>query len=402
MMAGTINKELRHIANNYKSLPISIRRGNGIYLEDSYGRKYMDFIGGYSAVNQGHCHPKIVGELKKQASKLTICSRAFHSEMLAEYGAFMTNRFNYEKILPTNTGVEAVETGMKIARSWGYNKKYIDKGKAKIIVANNNFGGRTITAVSASTDPTAYEDYGPRTPGFIKVPYNNIDALIDVLSGEEEDNICAIMIEPIQGEGGIIVPDEDYLFNVRRLCTMFNILFICDEVQTGLGRTGKLYESDNSTTKPDVLLLGKSLSGGMFPISAVLANKSVMNVIKPGTHGSTFGGSALSSVVARKSVDVLIRENMITNSKKMGHLFRKGLSHTDNMVVKEVRGKGLMNGVEFYREELADKFIMKLMENGILTKSTKSTVVRFTPPLVITAEEINKSVDIIYKCIREL
>ena len=402
MMQGTINKELRHLANNYKSLPISIRRGSGIYLEDSYGRKYMDFIGGYSAVNQGHCHPKIVGELKKQAGKLTLCSRAFNNEMLAEYGAFMTNRFNYEKILPTNTGVEAVETGMKIARSWGYNTKNIDKHKAKIIVVDNNFGGRTITAVSASTNPSAYEDYGPLTPGFIKIPYDNIAALTNVLSGEEEDNICAVMIEPIQGEGGIIVPEEGYLEKVRRLCTMFNVLLICDEVQTGLGRTGKLFETENINRKPDILLLGKSLSGGMFPISAVLANNPIMRAIKPGTHGSTFGGSALSSVVAMKSVDVLLRENMIINSKKMGHLFRKGLSHIDSMVVKDVRGKGLMNGIEFYREELADKFIMKLMENGILTKSTKSTVVRFTPPLVITADEINKSVDLIHKCIREL
>lgn len=384
-----LKKELLYLANNYKTMSKVITKGEGIYLYDHMGNRYMDFMAGYSAINHGHCHPKIIDELIKQSKKLTLCSRGFHNDKLGEYSEYICKLFNYDKILPTNTGVEAGEAAIKLARSYGYNVKKIDKYKAKVVVMHNNFWGRTITAASSSTDPLAYENYGPFTPGFIKIPFNNIDALVDVLSNSEED-ICAVMLEPIQGEGGINIPDKDYLKKVRYLCNVFEVLMICDEVQTGLGRMGSITASEEFGVYPDVLLLGKALSGGMFPVSCCLTTEKIMENIAQGSHGSTFGGSPLASAVAKRSLEVLLEENLIENSKKMGEIFREGLNSIVDESIK-VRGMGLMNALEFENKSKADKMVDCLTNKGILTKTTKDNVIRLTPPLIINEKQIEDS-----------
>ena len=400
-MKKFIQKEVKYLANNYKSYPLTITKGKDIFLYDKNGRKYYDFMAGYSAVNQGHCHPRIVKSLIEQSQKLTLCSRAFQNDKLADYSEYICNLFNYESILPTNTGVEAGETAVKLARSWGYNVKNIKKYNAKIVFAENNFWGRTITAASSSSDPLAYENFGPFTPGFVKVPYNDVKALKKLF--QNDPNICAIMLEPIQGEAGIILPDEDYLENVKKLCEEFNVLLICDEVQTGLGRMGSLLASKHFNVQPDILLLGKALSGGMFPVSAVLANRSVMDCMYLNTHGSTFGGNPLASVVAMESIKTIIEEEMVQNSYIVGNKFRSELKMLCNIdKVTDVRGLGLMNAIEFDNANTANKFVELSVKNGILTKATKKNTIRLTPPLTIQHNDSWKSLELIEKVLKEL
>lgn len=406
-MKKLIEKEGKYLASNYKTYPLTITKGRDIFLYDANGKKYYDFMAGYSAVNQGHCHPRILKSLINQSQKLTLCSRAFANDKLAEYSEYICNLLNYEKILPTNTGVEAGETAIKLARSWGYNVKNIDKYKSKIIFAENNFWGRTITAASTSSDPLAYKNFGPFTPGFIKVPYNNVDAIADKLANDE--NICAIMLEPIQGEAGIIIPDDNYLKKVKQLCQMFDVLLICDEVQTGLGRMGSLLASYHYNVKPDILLLGKALSGGMFPVSAVLADNNVMKCMYPNTHGSTFGGNPLASVVAMESIKTIIEENMIENSKITGAIFKnelelicKSWSISKKHKVRDVRGIGLMNAIEFDSDKTANKFVDLLIKNRILTKVTKENTVRLTPPLTLKSPHSYRSLEIIENVLKKL
>ena len=403
-MKKFIEKEAIYLASNYKTYPLTITRGRDIFLYDATGKKYFDFMAGYSAVNQGHCHPRIVKSLIEQSQNLTLCSRAFGNDKLAEYSEYICNLLEFEKILPTNTGVEAGETAVKLARSWAYNVKNIDRYQAKIIFAENNFWGRTISAASSSSDPLAYKNFGPFTPGFIKVPYNNIKAIVDLLSNDE--NICAIMLEPIQGEAGIIIPDDDYLKKVKQLCKMFNVLLICDEVQTGLGRMGSLLASQYFNVKPDILLLGKALSGGMFPISAVLADNNVMKCMYPNTHGSTFGGNPLASVVAMESIKTIIEEDMIKNSRINGAIFRNEL----NLIckkrrcdkIKDVRGIGYMNAIEFNSAKTANDFVNLSIKNGILTKVTKENTVRLTPPLTLKHQALYESLEIIENVLKIL
>ena len=400
MLKNIMKKQLQYCANNYNSLPISFKYANNIYLYDNNNEKYYDFLAGYGAVNQGHCHPKIISALHEQSKKLTLTSRACYSEDLANYSEKICNLFNYDKVLPTNTGVEAGETAIKIARAWGYMKKNIEKNKAKVIVANNNFWGRTITAASSSTDPLAYNNYGPYTPGFIPVPYNDIDSLKEILTNNED--ICAIMLEPIQGEGGIIIPDNDYLIKVKELCKTFEVLLICDEVQTGLGRTGKLICSEHFDIKPDILLLGKALSGGLLPVSAALSREDVIDCILPGSHGSTYGGNPLACVVASASLDVLQNENLTENALEIGKIFRDSIDVKKYSFIKEVRGMGLMNGMEFHDEKIAKKLCEKLLENKIFAKPTKENIIRFTPPLTISNQQMNNALDKIELSLRQI
>ena len=395
-----MKKQLQYCANNYNSIPISFKYANNIYLYDNNNEKYYDFLAGYGAVNQGHCHPKIISALHEQSKKLTLTSRACYSEDLANYSEKICNLFNYDKVLPTNTGVEAGETAIKIARAWGYMKKNIEKNKAKVIVANNNFWGRTITAASSSTDPLAYNNYGPYTPGFIPVPYNDIDSLKEILTNNED--ICAIMLEPIQGEGGIIIPDSDYFIKVKKLCKIFNVLLICDEVQTGLCRTGKLICSENFYVKPDILLLGKALSGGVLPVSAVLASEDIIDCIVPGSHGSTYGGNQLARSVACAALDVLEEQNLSKNAIELGEIFRNSIDYKKYPFIKEVRGMGLMNGMEFYDKEMANKMCQKLLDNKIFTKSTKENIIRFTPPLTIKEVEMKNAMQKIEKSLKQI
>lgn len=337
-----IKKSQKNIANNYKPIPVALCRGKGIHLFDMEGKKYIDCLSGYSAVNQGHSHPKILKTLIEQAGILQQTSRCFYNDALAEYSEYITKLFNFDKVLPTNTGVEAAETAIKIARKWGYTVKNIEEDEAVVVFCCGNFWGRSIAAISSSSNPKCYEHFGPYVPNFTCVPFNDVECLKNAL---KDKNVCAFMIEPIQGEAGIIVPAEGYLKKVREICTENNVLLIVDEIQTGLGRTGKRLCIDHENVKPDILVLGKSLSGGMYPVSAVLANDSVMDLMTPGIHGSTFGGNALGSKVALTALKVLEEEKMAENSEKMGNIFRKGLNELDSEVIKIVRGKGLMNAI---------------------------------------------------------
>lgn len=399
-MKKLIRNEVKYLAGNYKSKKLVISRGKDIYLYDSNGKKYYDFMAGYSAVNQGHCHPRIVNKLVEQSQILTLSSRAFMNESLSKYGKYICNLFDYDKILPTNTGVEAGETAIKLVRSWGYKVKKIPDGKASVVFANDNFWGRSIAALSSSTDPTAYEDFGPYTPGFYNVPYNNLSKIQELF--EEDRNICAIMLEPIQGEAGIILPHSNYLIEVQKLCKKYNVLLICDEVQTGLGRMGSMIACEYFNIKPDILLLGKALSGGMFPVSAVLANKDIMCCMYPNTHGSTYGGSALSSAVAMESLKTLIDEDMIDNSKSVGSYFRKELKslNKDNEVL--VRGLGLMNAIQFRNDKIAGKFVDELIKSNVLTKITRGDTIRLTPPLTIKKNDCDVVLDKINKILKIL
>ena len=389
-----IEKESRFSAHNYHPLPVVLTRGLGVYVWDVEGKKYYDFLSGYSALNQGHCHPKIIATLMLQAQRLTLTSRAFHSDQFAEYAEFITSYFGYDKVLPMNTGVEAVETAIKLARRWGYVSKGIPENKARIIAFENNFHGRTTGVISFSSDPSSYNGFGPFLPGFDVIPYNNLSALEKALQNNE---VAAILIEPIQGEAGVVVPDEGYLSKAYTLCKQANVLFIADEIQTGLGRTGKMLACDHEGVRPDILLLGKALSGGVMPVSAVLADDDIMLTIQAGEHGSTYGGNPLASAVAITALTVLKEEKMIQNAAVMGEYFRKGIDSIRSPFVESVRGKGLLNAVIIRetRPELAWELCMELQENGLLAKPTHGNKIRFAPPLSISTSQMDECLEII-------
>ena len=387
--------ELIYGAHNYHPLPVVLSKGKGIYVWDVEGKKYYDFLSAYSAVNQGHCHPKIIKALTDQANLLTLTSRAFHNDILGHYEKFITNYFGYDKVLPMNTGVEGGETANKLARKWGYMKKGIPENKARIIFVKGNFWGRTLAAISSSDDPSSYMGFGPYMPGYDLIPYNDLNALENEL---KDPNVCAFMVEPIQGEAGVIVPDEGYLKGVREICNKYNVLFIADEVQTGIARTGKLLACDHENVKPDILILGKALSGGVFPVSAALANNEVMMCIKPGEHGSTYGGNPLGCKVAMAALEVVRDENLAYNAENLGKKFRDDLSNFSNPLIKNVRGKGLLNAIEVNdapESKTAWNICMKLKDNGLLAKPTHGNIIRFAPPLVIEENEIIDCINII-------
>ncbi|MES2776504.1 MAG: ornithine--oxo-acid transaminase [Bacteroidota bacterium] len=396
-----LDLEEQYGAHNYHPLPVVLERGEGVYLWDVDGKKYYDFLSGYSAVNQGHCHPRIVGSLVKQASVLTLTSRAFHNNILGEYEQFITTYFGYDKVLPMNTGVEGGETAIKLARRWGYMNKGIEENKAKVIFARNNFWGRTLAAISASTDPSSYSQFGPFMPGFDVVDYND---LVQLEAALQDKNVAAFMVEPIQGEAGVVIPDEGYLSGARRLCTEYNVLFIADEIQTGLARTGKMLACDHEGVRPDILILGKALSGGTFPVSAVLCDNEIMMNIKPGEHGSTYGGNPLACAVAITALQVLKDENMVENAAIMGELLRSELAKLNSPFIKTVRGKGLLNAIviEHANKEASWDLCLELKENGLLAKPTHGDKIRFAPPLIINKEQIMECVGIIDRSLKIL
>ena len=396
-----IDLESRYGAHNYHPIPVVIARAKGAEMWDVEGRKYFDFLSGYSAVNQGHCHPHIINALTEQAGTLTLTSRAFYNDRLGEFEQYITGLLGYDKLLPMNTGAEAVETGIKLARRWAYDIKGIAENKARIIVCTENFHGRTSTIISFSTDPSSQAKFGPYMPGFDIVPYNDLDALAAAL---ENRDVAAFLVEPIQGEAGIVIPDKGYLSKAKQLCEEANVLFIADEIQTGLCRTGKMLCCDHENVKPDILLLGKALSGGTLPVSAVLSSNEIMLTIKPGEHGSTFGGSPLASVVATASLQVLIAENLAENSIHMGNLLRDGLSEINSPHIKEIRGMGLMNAIVISHKDpqAAWRLCETFMQNGLLAKPTHGDKIRLAPPLVITAEQVKEALDIIKKSLPSL
>ena len=392
-----IKLENKFGAHNYHPLPVVLKKGIGVYLWDVEGNKYYDFLSAYSAVNQGHCHPKINKALHDQAKVLTLTSRAFHNDILGSYEQYITKLFGYDKVLPMNTGVEGGETANKIARKWGYLKKGIKKDQARIVFASGNFWGRTLAAISTSDDPLSYEGFGPYMPGYDLIPYNNLEALEQKL---KDPNVCAFMVEPIQGEAGVVVPDEGYLSGVRLLCNKYNVLFIADEVQTGIGRTGKMLATDYEASRPDILILGKALSGGVFPVSAVLADDDIMMCIGPGEHGSTFGGNPLACAVAHAALKVVIDEDLTQNAFDLGNLFRDKLNLyiKDSSIVKIVRGKGLLNAIvinDSPESKTAWNICLKLRDNGLLAKPTHGNIIRFAPPLVISKVQLLDCVKII-------
>ncbi len=386
--------EQQYGAHNYHPLPVVLERGEGVYLYDVDGKKYFDFLSGYSAVNQGHCHPAIIEALQKQASKLTLTSRAFHNNLLGEYEKYITDYFGNDKVLPMNTGVEGGETAIKLARRWGYNVKGIAENKAKIIFAEGNFWGRTLAAISSSTDPSSFKGFGPYMPGFGLVPYNDLVALEEALKDKE---VAAFMVEPIQGEAGVVIPDDGYLKSVRDLCDKYHVLFIADEIQTGLARTGKMLACDHENVKPDILILGKALSGGTLPISAVLANNEIMMQILPGEHGSTYGGNPLACAVAIKSLEVLKSEKMAKNAAKMGERLRAGLANLRSPFITTIRGKGLLNAIVIKHEnpDASWDLCLHLKDLGLLAKPTHGDKIRFAPPLIITEKQIDEAIAII-------
>ena len=392
-----INLESKYGAHNYHPLPVVLTKGEGVYVWDVEGKKYFDFLSAYSAVNQGHCHPKIVKALELQSKMLTLTSRAFHNNVLGRYEAYITNLFGYDKVLPMNTGVEGGETANKLARKWGYLKKGIEKDKARIVFVNGNFWGRTLAAISTSDDPLSYNGFGPFMPGYDLIPYNDLNALESAL---KNPNVCAFMVEPIQGEAGVVVPDDGYMSGVRTLCDKYKVLFIADEVQTGIGRTGKMLATDYEAARPDILILGKALSGGVFPVSAVLADDAVMMCIGPGEHGSTFGGNPLACAVAHAALKVIVEEKLTENAYRLGNLFRERLNAyiENSRIVKLVRGKGLLNAIVIDDSEDSDtawNICLKLRDNGLLAKPTHGNIIRFAPPLVMTENELLACVDII-------
>jgi ornithine--oxo-acid transaminase len=410
-----IELENKYGAHNYHPLPVVLSRGEGVYVWDCEGKRYYDFLSAYSAVNQGHCHPRIVSALKTQAETLTLTSRAFYNDVLGEYEKYMCEYFGFDKLLPMNTGAEAVETAVKLCRKWAYEKKGIAENEAKIIVCEGNFHGRTTTIVSFSNDPDARKNFGPYTPGFIKIPYDDIAALEAAL---QQENVAGFLVEPIQGEAGVYVPSDDYLTKVRELCTKYNALFIADEVQTGIARTGSLLavcgnctceahcEQQPSYNKPDILVLGKAVSGGVYPVSAVLANDNIMDVIKPGQHGSTFGGNPMAAKVAMAALDVVRDEHLAQNAKRLGEIFRKEMNRiiANTTLVTKVRGKGLLNAIlinDTPESKTAWNLCVALKENGLLAKPTHGNIIRFAPPLVMTEEQLMDCVSIIEKTIQE-
>ncbi len=393
--------EEKYGAHNYHPLPVVLDRGEGVFVWDVEGRRYYDFLSGYSAVNQGHCHPAIIKALIDQSTKLTLTSRAFHSNLLGEYEKYITTFFGYDKVLPMNTGVEGGETAIKLARRWGYTVKGIAENQAKIIFAEGNFWGRTMAAISSSTDPSSYHNFGPFMPGFELIPYNDLVALEKAFQNK---NVAAFMFEPIQGEAGVVVPDEGYLTGIRNLCTEYNVLMIADEIQTGLARTGKMLACDHENVRPDILILGKALSGGVLPVSAVLCDDKIMMTIKPGEHGSTYGGNPLACAVAVAALRVLKEERMTENAAAMGELLRKEIRKLNSPFITLVRGKGLLNAIvlKHANPEAAWDFCLTLKENGLLAKPTHGDKIRFAPPLIITKEQLMECVHIINKSLQSL
>lgn len=396
-----IHLEEQYGAHNYHPLPVVLERGKGVFLWDVDGKQYFDFLSGYSAVNQGHCNPAIIQALQRQASTLTLTSRAFHNNLLGEYEAYITQLFGYQKVLPMNTGVEGGETALKLARRWAYQKKGVPANEAIIVFVEGNFWGRTLAAISSSNDPSSYEGFGPYMPGFISIPYNNLPALEAAL---QNPNVAAFMFEPIQGEAGVVIPDEGYLRGIREICTRNQVLMIADEIQTGLGRTGKMLACDHEGVRPDILILGKALSGGTLPVSAVLADDEIMLTIQPGEHGSTYGGNPLACAVALSSLQVLVAENMIANAECQGLLLRELLTNLHSPYIKEVRGKGLLNAIviEHPNPAAAWELCLRMMKKGLLAKPTHGDKIRFAPPLIITEEQIRASVEIISLALQEL
>lgn len=410
-----IQLEDKYGAHNYHPLPVVLSRGEGVHVWDVDGKKYYDFLSAYSAVNQGHCHPRIINAMIEQAKTLTLTSRAFYNDVLGEYEQYVTNYFGFDKVLPMNTGAEAVETAIKLCRKWAYEKRGIAENQAKIVVCENNFHGRTTTIVSFSNDPDAQKNFGPFTPGFIRIPYNDTEALEEAL---KQENVVGFLVEPIQGEAGVYVPDNDYLSKCRAICTKYNALFIADEVQTGIARTGSLLavcgnctcekkcEKQSTYAQPDILILGKALSGGVYPVSAVLANDEIMMVIKPGQHGSTFGGNPIAAKVAMAALNVVEEEQLALNARELGDLFRSEMNRiiANTDLVLKVRGKGLLNAIIVNDTEdslTAWNLCVALKDNGLLAKPTHGNIIRFAPPLVMTKEELMECVAIIEKTITE-
>lgn len=399
-----IDLENKYGAHNYHPLPVVLSKGEGVYVWDVEGKKYYDFLSAYSAVNQGHCHPKIVGAMVEQAKTLTLTSRAFYNDMLGKYEQYATETFGFDKLLPMNTGAEAVETALKVCRRWAYQKKGIPENQAKVIVCENNFHGRTTTIISFSNDEVARENYGPYTEGFVKIEYDNLTALENAL--KSNPHVAGFLVEPIQGEAGVYVPSEGYLKEAKALCEKYNVLFIADEVQTGIARTGKMLAVDHEGVKPDILILGKALSGGVYPVSGVLANDDIMEVITPGSHGSTFGGNPVAAAVSTAALEVIKEENLAQNAEELGELFREELNKfipSCDLVVK-VRGKGLLNAIVINDTEdssTAWDICMALKENGLLAKPTHGNIIRFAPPLVMDREQLMDCVSIIIKTLNE-
>lgn len=399
-----IDLENKYGAHNYHPLPVVLSKGEGVYVWDVEGKKYYDFLSAYSAVNQGHCHPKIVGAMMEQAKTLTLTSRAFYNDMLGKYEKYATETFGFDKLLPMNTGAEAVETALKVCRRWAYQKKGIPENQAKVIVCENNFHGRTTTIISFSNDEVARENYGPYTEGFVKIEYDNLTALENAL--KSNPHVAGFLVEPIQGEAGVYVPSEGYLKEAKSLCEKYDVLFIADEVQTGIARTGKMLAVDHEDVKPDILILGKALSGGVYPVSGVLANDDIMEVITPGSHGSTFGGNPVAAAVSTAALEVIKEENLAQNAQELGELFREELNKfipTCDLVVK-VRGKGLLNAIVINDTEessTAWDICMALKENGLLAKPTHGNIIRFAPPLVMNHEQLMDCVSIIIKTLKD-
>lgn len=424
-MASTANKhsdyhlalEKKYGAHDYHPLPVVLAKGEGVYLWDVEGKKYYDFLSAYSAVNQGHCHPRIIDAMKRQAETLTLTSRAFHNNKLGEYMEFTTNYFGFESLLPMNTGAEGVETAIKITRKWGHTVKGIPEGQAQIVVCNNNFHGRTTTIISFSSDPGSKNHFGPHTSGFIHIPYNDTEALAEVLANNP--NIAGFLVEPIQGEAGVYTPDEDFIRKARALCSQHNVLLIADEIQTGIGRTGSLLavcgncnceahceRQQDTYIRPDLLILGKALSGGAFPVSAVLADRAVMDVIQPGQHGSTFGGNPLGTTIAMEALSVIRDEKLTQNARKLGKLFREEMNRyiEESSIVTLVRGKGLLNAIvinDSEESETAWNICLRLRDNGLLAKPTHGNIIRFAPPLVMTEEQLRDCISIITTTLKE-
>lgn len=395
-----MERESKYGAHNYHPLPVVLERGQGVFLWDVEGKRYYDFLSAYSAVNQGHCHPKIIKAMCEQAQKLTLTSRAFYNNVLGEFEEYVTKYFGYDKVLPMNTGAEADETALKLCRRWAYRVKGIQDGEAKIIVCENNFHGRTITVISMSTDPDSYGGFGPYTPGFIKIPYNDLAALEKAL---QEPNVAGFLVEPIQGEAGVFVPDEGYLKKAYDLCKKHNVLFIADEVQTGIARTGKMLACDHEGVRPDILILGKAISGGAMPVSCVLADDEIMLTIKPGEHGSTFGGNPLAGKVAIAALEVVKEEKLAENAERLGKIFREEMKSIKSDMIELVRGKGLLNAVVIRNKpgKTAWDVCLAMADKGVLAKPTHGNIIRFAPPLVITEEQLREAIGLIKEAFKQ-
>ena len=398
--ADYMAKEDKFGAHNYHPLPVVLSKGEGIFVWDVEGKKYLDFLAAYSAVNQGHCHPKIIDALTDQAKTLALTSRAFYNDVLGEWEEYMTKLFGYDKMLPMNSGAEADETALKLIRKWAYKVKGIPTNEAKIVVCDGNFHGRTITIISMSSDPDAYSHYGPYTPGFVNIPYNDIERLEKEL---QDPNVAGFLVEPIQAEAGVYVPEDGYLKKASELCKKYNVLFVADEVQTGLARTGKMLACDHEDVRPDILVLGKAVSGGIYPVSCVLADDEIMLTIKPGEHGSTYGGNPIAGKVAMAALDVIQEEGLIENAERLGKIFRKEMSAIDSPLIEMVRGKGLLNAVAIKptNGKTAWDVCLALKENGLIAKPTHEHIIRFTPPLVITEEQLMEAIEIIKTTIKQ-